>query len=105
MDLPPDVSAHLDRFSPSGSDIDLVAVTEHAADRGTLERLARLHLELARPGGTAAASRLNCLYVPAEALGDPGHLHDYWYEDRFTQRGAVVIGRAHHQVGSHPQAR
>jgi hypothetical protein len=107
MAFPPDVSAHLSRlkegltaaidlrglyvygslttgdFSPASSDMDIVAVTEREPDQGALDRLRSLHLDLASAGG--AATRLNCLYVPAELLGDPDHLHRYWYEDHFTR--------------------
>ena len=107
MDLPPDVSLHLDKFrdrllkvvelrglylygslttgdfSPSSSDIDLIAVPERRADRAVLDRLKSLHLDLGRAGG--AFTRLNCLYVTAGTLADPHRLHPYWYGDRFTQ--------------------
>ncbi len=107
MAIAPDVSRHLDRFrsgllasvelrglylygslttgdfSPSSSDIDLLAITEHAPDGAALGRLRALHLELARDGG--AYARLNCLYVPAGTLADPDRLHTYWYVDSFTE--------------------
>ena len=107
MAIAPEVSRHLDRFtsgllaavelrglylygslttgdfSPSSSDIDLLAVTEHALDGAGLDRLRALHLDLARNGG--AYARLNCLYVPAGTLGDPDRLRTYWYGDRFTE--------------------
>ena len=107
MDIPPDVSGHLDRFrdgllavaelrglylygslttgdfSPASSDIDVVAVTERRPDPPALDRLAALHRDLARAGG--AYARLNCLYVPDGMLADPERLHPYWYQDRFTE--------------------
>jgi hypothetical protein len=116
MDLRPDVSAHLDRlrdgllalvqlrglylygslttgdFSPARSDIDVIAVPEQAPDGGELDRLARLHLELASAGG--AFARLNCLYVPAGMLADGAALHAYWYGDHFTQWQLKVMTMA-----------
>ena len=83
--IPPDVSGHLARFtggllaaielrglylygslttgdfSPAASDIDLLAVTARRPDGAELDRLAALHLDLARAGG--AYARLNCLYA------------------------------------------
>jgi hypothetical protein len=126
MDIPADVSAHLERFtrgllgvadlhglylygslttgdfSPASSDIDLVAVTGDEPDQATRERLESLHQELASAGG--AFARLNCLYVPAGTLADSQRLRTYWYEDRFTQWELKVMtmaelahaGRARH---------
>jgi hypothetical protein len=107
MDIPADVSAHLDRFtsgllnvadlrglylygslttgdfSPASSDIDLVAVTGDEPDQGTRQRLESLHQELASAGG--AFARLNCLYLPAGTLADSKRLRTYWFVDGFTQ--------------------
>jgi len=107
MDLPSDVSGHLSTFrdgllpvvelrglylygslttgdfSPSSSDIDLLAVTERRPSGAVLDGLSALHLGLARRGG--AYARLNCLYVPDGTLADPALLHAYWYGDRFTE--------------------
>jgi hypothetical protein len=123
MALPPDVSAHLDRFrdglataidvrglylygslttgdfSPACSDMDLVAVTEREPDKAALRRLRRLHLGLASAGG--AATRLNCLYVPVGLLADPEHLHHYWYEDHFTQWRLKLMTRAELAASGH----
>ncbi|HSZ42759.1 MAG TPA: hypothetical protein VK817_22590 [Trebonia sp.] len=106
-DAPADVSAHLSRlrdglvaatdlrglylygslttgdFSPSASDIDVIAVTGRQPGPGTLRVIEGLHQELASSGG--AFARLNCLYVPAGELADPERLHTYWYGDRFTE--------------------
>src|SRR5215469_9111586 len=97
MDVPPEVSGHLDRFrdgllalvdlrglylygslttgdfSPASSDIDVIAVMERRPDSATLDRLQSLHLGLGRAGG--AFTRLNCLYVTAGTLADPQRLH------------------------------
>lgn len=107
MDLPPDVSLHLDKFrdrllevvelrglylygslttgdfSPASSDIDLIAALERRPDGAVLGRLRSLHLDLGRAGG--AFTRLNCLYVTAGTLADSQRLHPYWYGDRFTE--------------------
>ena len=107
MDLPPDVSMHLDKFrdrllkvvelrglylygslttgdfSPASSDIDLIAVPERRPDGAAFGRLKSLHLDLGRAGG--AFTRLNCLYVTAGTLADPQRLRPYWYGDRFTE--------------------
>lgn len=124
MSFPPDVSRHLDRFcsrlaesidlrglyvygslttgdfSPARSDIDLVAVTERELDEAALDRLRVIHLDLAAAGGPA--SRMNCLYVPAEFLGDPDHLHHYWYEDHFTQWQLKVMTQAELAAAGYP---
>lgn len=116
MDIPADVSAHLDRFtrgllkaadlrglylygslttgdfSPASSDIDLIAVTGGEPDQATRERLESLHQELASAGG--AFARLNCLYVPAGTLADSERLRTYWYGDRFTQWELKVMTMA-----------
>jgi hypothetical protein len=116
MDIPADVSAHLDRFardllhavdlrglylygslttgdfSPASSDIDLVAVTEGEPDQVTRKRLENLHQELASTGG--AFARLNCLYVPAGTLADSRRLRTYWYGDRFTEWELKVMTMA-----------
>jgi hypothetical protein len=116
MKLRPDISAHLDRlrdglfelvelrglylygslttddFSPSRSDIDVIAVPEQPPGNGERERLARLHLDLASAGG--AFARLNCLYVPAGRLADAEALHTYWYGDRFTEWQLKVMTMA-----------
>ena len=116
MDLPADVSVHLDRFrdglldvadlhglylygslttgdfSPAASDIDLVAVLRREPDQAALERLERLHRDLASAGG--ALGRLNCLYVPAGTLADPERLHHYWYGDQFTEWELKVMTMA-----------
>src|SRR5215831_16696604 len=97
MDVPPEVSGHLDRFrdgllalvdlrglylygslttgdfSPASSDIDVLAVTGGKHDGAALARLADLHRDLARGGG--AYARLNCLYVPDGTLTDAELLH------------------------------
>lgn len=107
MDVPSEVSGHLDSFrdgllpvvelrglylygslttgdfSPANSDIDVLAVTERRPAGAVLDRLRALHLDLAGRGG--AYARLNCLYVPDGTLADPEMLHVYWYGDRFTQ--------------------
>jgi hypothetical protein len=116
MDLPADVSVHLDRFrdgllkaadlrglylygslttgdfSPARSDIDLVAVIGRDPDQAAIERLERLHRDLASAGG--AFARLNCLYVPAGTLADPERLHRYWYMDQFTEWELKVMTMA-----------
>jgi len=116
MDLPADVSVHLNRFrdglanladlhglylygslttgdfSPASSDIDLVAVIGRQPHQAEVERLERLHRDLASAGG--ALGRLNCLYVPAGTLADPERLHRYWYADRFTQWELKVMTMA-----------
>ena len=107
MDLPAEVARHLDRlrdglleaidlqglylygslttgdFSPARSDIDLIAVPQRPPGKDALARLQRLHLDLASAGG--AFGRLNCLYIPAGRLADPGQLHPYWFGDQFTE--------------------
>jgi hypothetical protein len=124
MDVPPDVSGHLDSFrdglalvvelrglylygslttgdfSPASSDIDLLAVTECRPDAAQLDRLTALHLDLARRGG--AYARLNCLYVPDGTLADPELLHVYWYGDRFTRWQVKVMTMA--ELGHSGQA-
>jgi predicted nucleotidyltransferase len=116
MDIPADVSAHLDRFtrgllkaadvrglylygslttgdfSPASSDIDLIAVTEGQPEQATLERLEMLHQELASAGG--AFARLNCLYLPAGTLADSQRLRTYWFGDRFTEWQLKVMTMA-----------
>jgi hypothetical protein len=116
MDLPPDVSGHLSTFrdgllpivelrglylygslttgdfSPSSSDIDVLAVTERRPSGVVLDRLSALHLDLARRGG--AYARLNCLYVPDGTLADTAVLHAYWYGDRFTEWRLKVMTMA-----------
>jgi hypothetical protein len=116
MTFAPDVSAHLSRFkdgltaaidlrglyvygslttgdfSPARSDIDLLAVTEREPDDDARERLRSLHLDLARAG--SPFTRLNCLYVPAELVGDPDLQHHYWYEDQFAQGRLKLMTRA-----------
>jgi Nucleotidyltransferase domain len=116
MDIPADVSAHLDRFtrgllkaadlrglylygslttgdfSPARSDIDVIAVTGGEPDRAARERLESLHQELASAGG--AFARLNCLYVPAGTLADSQRLRTYWYMDGFTQWELKVMTMA-----------
>jgi len=111
--IPPDVSGHLDRFrdgllavvelrglylygslttgdfSPAASDIDVLAVTARRPEGAELDRLAALHLDLARAGG--AYARLNCLYVPDGTLADPERLHAYWYVDSFTEWNLKVM--------------
>jgi hypothetical protein len=124
MDVPPEVSGHLRRFtegllavvelrglylygslttgdfSPASSDIDVLAVTERRPDAAVTDRLRNLHLELARRGG--AYARLNCLYVPDGTLGDPTMLHSYWYGDRFTEWQVKVMTMA--ELGHFGQA-
>ena len=116
MDLRPDVSLHLDRFkdglrkvvdlhglylygslttgdfSPATSDIDTMAVPGQRPGRAAIKQLESLHLGLASAGG--ALARLNCLYVPAGTLADPGQLHRYWYGDRFTKWQLKVMTMA-----------
>jgi hypothetical protein len=123
MEFPPDVSVHLDRFtdflveavdlhglyvygslttgdfSPACSDIDVVAVTDRELEKAELGRLTSLHLDLASAGG--AAGRLNCLYVPADLLGDADHLHHYWFEDHFTQWQLKVMTQAELATAGH----
>ena len=124
MDIPPEVSSHLDDlrdgllavvdlrglylygslttgdFSPASSDIDLLAVTGRRPDGAVRGQLSALHLDLARRGGVYA--RLNCLYVPAGMLADSGLLHVYWYGDRFTQWRLKVMTMA--ELGHSGQA-
>jgi hypothetical protein len=123
MTFPPDVSAHLNRFrdglaasielrglyvygslttgdfSPATSDIDVVSVTEREPDSAARERLCSLHLDLASAG--SPFTRLNCLYVPAELLGDPEYQHHYWYEDHFTQWHLKLMIRAELAASGH----
>jgi hypothetical protein len=123
MTFPPDVAAHLARFqdrlaatidlrglyvygslttgdfSPARSDMDVIAVTGGEPDKAARERLRRLHLDLARAGG--AFTRLNCLYVPAELLGDPEYQHHYWYEDQFAQARLKLMTRAELAASGH----
>src|SRR5215475_840753 len=113
MDVPPEISGHLDRFrdgllalvdlrglylygslttgdfSPASSDIDVLAVTGGKPDGAALARLTDLHRDLARGGG--AYARLNCLYVPDGTLTDAELLHTYWYVDGFTQWRLKVL--------------
>ncbi|HYK66763.1 MAG TPA: nucleotidyltransferase domain-containing protein [Streptosporangiaceae bacterium] len=113
MDVPPEISGHLDRFrdgllalvdlrglylygslttgdfSPASSDIDVLAVTGGRPDGTALARLTDLHRDLARGGG--AYARLNCLYVPDGTLTDAELLHTYWYVDGFTQWRLKVL--------------
>ena len=98
-------------FSPARSDIDVVAVTKSELDKAALDRVRRLHdrlTQLDRPdhGGRSdsggAAQKLHCLYVPAGLLGDPDHLHPYWYGDRLTQWQLKVITQA--ELAAHGRA-
>lgn len=86
-------------FSPARSDIDLVAVIERPLDGAALQRLTRLHTELASSGGPAR--RLHCLYVPAAYLGDSLRLHQYWFGNRFTRWQLKVITQAELAASAH----
>jgi predicted nucleotidyltransferase len=124
MDVPPEVSGHLRRFtegllavvelrglylygslttgdfSPASSDIDVLAITDRRPDAAVIDRLRALHVELARRGG--AFARLNCLYVPDGTLANPEMLHVYWYGDRFTEWQVKVMTMA--ELGHSGQA-
>jgi Nucleotidyltransferase domain len=116
MEIPPDIAALLGRlrdglaargdlvglyvygslvtgdYSPAASDIDVIVMLEREPDQAALRELARLHADVAKPGGPA--KQLHCLYVPADAGPDPVRLHHYWFGDRMTQWQLKVMTQA-----------
>ena len=83
-------------------------MTGRQPGEGSFGKIEKLHTELASAGG--AFARLNCLYIPADALADPERLHPYWYGDQFTEWRLKIMtmaelahaGRALHGRGRQP---
>src|SRR5260370_288142 len=79
-------------YSPSASDIDVVALVRREPGKAMIAELREMHADLAGTGGPAG--RLHCLYVAVDAASDAGRLCPYWYGDRMTQWQMKVVTQA-----------
>jgi predicted nucleotidyltransferase len=79
-------------YSPSASDIDVIALVRSEPDAAMTRELTQLHTALAGTGGPVG--QLHCLYVVADVASDPERLCTYWYEDRMTQWRMKLLTQA-----------
>jgi predicted nucleotidyltransferase len=79
-------------YSPTASDIDVVALMRSEPDEAAVRELTELHTALAATGGPA--DQLHCLYVAAGTAADPERLCTYWFGDRMTQWQMKLLTRA-----------
>ncbi|WP_198950219.1 nucleotidyltransferase domain-containing protein [Kineosporia sp. A_224] len=92
-------------WTPSVSDLDLVAVTAGPVGTGREQTLSAVHRDL--DAGSGAGLKLGCVYVDTAALDDPAALHPTWTHGALVHRilsgvtraelalhGFAVLGRA-----------
>ncbi|MBI4942865.1 MAG: hypothetical protein HY830_19150 [Actinobacteria bacterium] len=92
-------------WTPSVSDLDLVAVTTGAVGADREHAVSTVHRAL--DAGTGAGLKLGCVYVDAATLHDPAALHPTWTHGGLVHRilsgvtraelalhGFAVLGRA-----------
>lgn len=74
------------------SDVDLVAITDGAVDRGREPALANVHRDLDRD--SSGRVDLGCAYVAASSLPDPSARHPTWTHQTLIHRPLSLITRA-----------
>lgn len=79
-------------WSPSVSDLDLVAVTAGPLGTAREQALGTVHRDL--DAGSGAGLRLGCVYVDAATLGDPAALHPTWTHGLLVHRILSGVTRA-----------
>jgi hypothetical protein len=79
-------------WTPSVSDLDLVAVTAGAVDAGREAALRTIHGDL--DTGSGSGLKLGCVYVDAAALADPAALHPTWTHGALVHRILSGVTRA-----------
>ena len=79
-------------YKPGISDLDLVAIIEAELDEERQDRLVDLHRTTIR--GDARASKLHCVYVPADQIADVEREHLTWAFGELFERTLSGIARA-----------
>ncbi len=85
-------------FQPGRSDLDLIAVVEAAPDAGQLQRLERLHRDLA--ARFPQARTLHCSYMVRDQLADPAVRHLTWAHEEITARPVTEVSRRELHAGN-----